>query len=172
MQTQKPPPNPRWLEGRNGQKLSGVEHIENPLIDDRRRVVIYMQNCWKCLCVRQDKNEGLHTMGRFVASSICRPKASTVTARPMALHWRWFFVYELVDEVTDEGDDDECLVSRTHTILETRSEELSSRCLRDLWIPCLGENMAVKRQLYCLDSDHIIRSKPPLFSSSLPSSDQ
>lgn len=50
MQTQKPPPNPRWLEGRNGQKLSGVEHIENPLIDDRRRVVIYMQNCWKC-CV-------------------------------------------------------------------------------------------------------------------------
>jgi hypothetical protein len=47
----------------------------------------------------------------------------------MALRWRWFFVYKLVDEVIDEGDDDECLVSRTHTTLGTRSEGLSSRCL-------------------------------------------
>ena len=55
---------------------------------------------------------------------------------------------------------DERLVSRTHRTFETRSKELSSRCLSDLWILFLAKKHSGKPELYWLDSDHIIlRSK-------------
>ena len=46
-----------------------------------------------------------------------------------------------------------------HRTFETRSKELSSRDLSDLWVLFLVKKHSGKPGLYWLDSDHIIRSK-------------